>query len=147
MDHGEVTVVAGKRQVTPSLVDIASSAERLSKLTVSGDHTKPVSSDLSHARTSAIAAAAATAKATLGDSVKRAYVMLPYEDVSRISVLLFPTSLTSLKARSNSHVRFSLQCLTHSCAAMTDAQRAYERPRGYPVGTPAPPGIHSCHND
>ena len=33
-DHGEVTVVAGKRQVIPSLVDIASTAERLSKLTV-----------------------------------------------------------------------------------------------------------------
>ena len=58
-------MVAGKRQVTPSLVDIASSAERLSKLTVSGDHTKPIYSDLARARTAEIATAAATAKATL----------------------------------------------------------------------------------
>ena len=70
-DHGEVTVVAGDRQVTPSLVGIASPAERLSKPTESRDHSKPVSSDLARARTSAIAAAAATTKATLDDSVKR----------------------------------------------------------------------------
>ena len=73
--------------MTPSLADAASSAECLSKLTASGDHTKPVSSDLARARTSVIATAAATAKATLDDSVKRAYVKLPYKGVSRISVL------------------------------------------------------------
>ena len=79
--------------MTPSLVDVASSADRLSKLTVSGDRTRPVSSDLARARTPAIATAAATAKATLDDSVKRAYVKLPYKDVCSISVLPFPTSL------------------------------------------------------
>ena len=92
-DHGEVTVVAGRRQVTPSLVDIASSADRLSKLTVSGDHTKPVSSDLARERTAELATAAALAKSTLDDSVRRAYVKLSHKDVSRISVLPFPASL------------------------------------------------------
>ena len=77
-DHGEVTVVAGKRQETPSLVDIASSAERLSKLTVSGDRTKPVSSNLDRERTAELATAAALAKSTLDDSVRRAYVKLSY---------------------------------------------------------------------
>ena len=69
-------MVGGKRQVTPSLVDIASSAERLSKVIVLGDHTKPISSDLARARTAEIATAAATARATLDDSVRRAYVKL-----------------------------------------------------------------------
>ena len=44
-------VVAGKRRVISSLVDIASSAERQSKLTVSSDRTTPVSLDLARART------------------------------------------------------------------------------------------------
>ena len=86
-------MVAGKRQVTPSLVDIASSAEQLSKLTVSGDRTKPVSSDLARERTAELATAAALAKSTLDDSVRRAYVKLSHQDVSRISVLAFPASL------------------------------------------------------
>ena len=60
-------MVAGKRQVTLSLVDIASSAERLSKLTVSGDRTKPVSSDLARERTAELATAAALDKPTLDD--------------------------------------------------------------------------------
>ena len=87
-----MTVVAGKRKVTPSLVDIASSAERLSKLTVSGDRTKPVSSDLARDRTAELAIAAALAKSTLDDSVRRDCVKLSYKDVSRISVLPFPAS-------------------------------------------------------
>ena len=88
-----MTAVAGKRQVTPSLVDIASSAEPLSKLAVSGDHTKSIFQDLARARTAEIATAAATARATLNDSVRRAHVTLSYKDVSRISVLPFPASL------------------------------------------------------
>ena len=93
-DHGEVTVVAGKRQATSSPVDIASSAERLGKLTVSGDRTKPVPSELAatRERTAELATAEALAKSTL-DSVRRVYVKLPYKDVSRISVLPFPASL------------------------------------------------------
>ena len=83
----------GKRQVTPSLVDIASSAERLSKSTATDDRTNPVSSYMARACTSAIATAAATAKATLDNSAKRAYVKLPLKVVARISVLPFPTSL------------------------------------------------------
>ena len=88
-----VTVVVGKRHVTPSLMDIASPAKRLSKLTVSGNHTKPFCSDFARARTSEIVTAAATAKATLDDSVKCAYGKLSYKDVSRIYVLPFPASL------------------------------------------------------
>ena len=59
---------------------------------MSGDHTKPISSDLARARTAKIATAAATAKATLDDSARRAYVKLSYKYVSRISVLPFPAS-------------------------------------------------------
>ena len=92
-DRGEMPVVAGNRQVSPSLVDVASSDNRLSKRTVSDGHTKSVSSDLALARTSAIAIAAAKDKATLDDLVKRAYVKLPHKDLARISVLPFPTSL------------------------------------------------------
>ena len=91
-DRGEVTEVAGKRQLTPSLVDIASSAERLSKLTVSGDRTNPASSDLARKRIVKHATAAALAKSTLDDSVRRAYVKLSYKGVSRIPVLPFPAS-------------------------------------------------------
>ena len=92
-DHGEVTVVAGKRQVSPSLVDIASSVERLAKLTVSGDRTKPFSLGLARERTAELATAAALSKSTLDDLVRRAYVKLSHKDVPRISVLPFPVSL------------------------------------------------------
>ena len=86
-------MAAGKRQLTPSRVDIASSAERLSKLTVSGDRTKPVSSNLARERTAKLDTPTALAKSTLGDSVRRTCVKLSYKDVSRISVLPFPASL------------------------------------------------------
>ena len=75
-DQSEIKVVAGKKQVTTSLVDVSSSAERLSKLIVTDDRGSPVSSYLVLARTSAMATAPATAKATLDDSVKRAYVKI-----------------------------------------------------------------------
>ena len=77
-------MVAENGKVTPSLVDIASSAERLGKVTVSGDDTKPVCSDLVRARASAIATAVATANSTLDYSVKRAYVKLSHNDEARI---------------------------------------------------------------
>ena len=86
-------MVSGKRQVTLSLVDIASSAERLSKLTVSGDRTKHVSSDLARERIAELAAAAVLSKSTLDYSLRRAYVKLSYKVISRISVLQFPASL------------------------------------------------------
>lgn len=48
-DLGEVAVVTCKRQVTPSLVDVASPAECLRKMTVIEDRVKPVFSDLARA--------------------------------------------------------------------------------------------------
>ena len=88
-----MTAVAEKRQVTHFLVESASSAERLSNLTVSGDHTKPVSS--ARARTALLATAAALDKSTLDASAVRAYVTLSYKDVSRTSVLPLPASLNT----------------------------------------------------
>ena len=60
---------------------------------MSGDCTKPVSSDLARKRTAELATAAALATSTLDDPVRGAYVKLSYKDVSRISVLPFPASL------------------------------------------------------
>ena len=82
--------MTGKTQAAPSLVDVASSAERLSKLTVSGDRPKPVSSRLAHARTAAIAAVDAAADARHEASVRRAYVTLGLKEVARIATYLFP---------------------------------------------------------
>ena len=79
--------------MTPSLVNVASSAERLSKLSVTGDRAKPVSSTLAHARTAAIATADAVADARHEASVRRAYVALGLKDVARIATLLFPASV------------------------------------------------------
>ena len=66
---------AGERHVIPSLVDTASSSERLSNLTVTDDRAKPVSSYLARARTCAIAAAAAKATRDARESVPTS--MLP----------------------------------------------------------------------
>ena len=78
--------------MTPSLVDGTSSAERLSKRSVTGERTKLVSSTLAHARTAAIATADATADARHETSVRRAYVTLGLKDVARIVTLLFAAS-------------------------------------------------------
>ena len=88
-----MTVQTGKRQVPPSLVDVASSAERLSKRSVTGDRVKPVSSTLAHAPTAAIATADAAANARHEASVRRAYVDLGLEDVARIATVPFPASV------------------------------------------------------
>ena len=82
------------RQATPSLVDVASSAESLSKLTVTVDRPKPVSSRLAHARTAAIAAADAAADARHEASVRRAYVTLGLKEVARIATLPFLASVS-----------------------------------------------------
>ena len=74
--------MTGKRQATPCLVNVASSAERLRKLTVSGDRVMPVSSRLAHARTAAIAAADAAADARHEASVRRANVTLDLKEVA-----------------------------------------------------------------
>ena len=76
-----------KRQVTPSLVDVASAAKRLSELSVTGDRAKPVSSRLVHARTAAISTADAAADARHEASVLRAYVTLGLKGVARIATL------------------------------------------------------------
>ena len=86
-------MVTRKRQATPSLVDVASSAERLSKLTVTGDRAMPVSSRLAPARTAAIATADAAADARHEASVRRAYVTLGLKEVARIATLPFPASV------------------------------------------------------
>ena len=137
LEHGPRRGDRGSRQQASDSFPggCCSSAERLSKLTVSGDHTKPVSSDLACARTSAIATASATAKAMFDDSVKRACVELPYEDVSRISVLPFPTSLNKSDGAQQFTHSLNLQCPTFSYAATTVVQRAYDLPRGCPVRT------------
>ena len=100
-DHGHVTVATEHRQATPSLVDVASSAESLSKLTVTVDRAKPVSSRLAHARTAAIAAADAAADAKHETSVRRAYVTLGIKDVARIATLPFPASVSNSAGHSN----------------------------------------------
>ena len=84
----------GEKQVAPSLVDVASSDERLSKTSVSGDRAKPVPSTLPHARPSVIATADAAANSRHEASVLRAYVTLGPIDVVRIATIPFPASLT-----------------------------------------------------
>ena len=86
-------MVTGKRQVTPSLVVVASSDERLSKLYVTGDRAKPVSSTLAHVRTAAIATADAAADVRYDASVRRAYVTLGLKGIGRISTLPLPASV------------------------------------------------------
>ena len=66
--------MSGKRQVVPFVVDAVSSAQLLSRLTIADDRAKPVSSNASHARTSAIDAAAAAAAAKHISCVKRLYI-------------------------------------------------------------------------
>ena len=84
---------ASDMQVTHSLVDIASSAERLGKRIVSGDSIKPVCLDSSIVCTSANAPATSTAKAALDDSVKLVKFMLLHIDADLISVQSFPGAL------------------------------------------------------
>ena len=84
--------MTGKRQVTPSLVDVASSAERPSKLTVTGDRAMPVSSRLVPSRSVAIATADAAADARHEASVRHAYATLGMKEVARIATLHFPAS-------------------------------------------------------
>ena len=86
-------MVREKRQVAPSLVDIASSAEHLRKMTVTDDRVKPASSDLACARTSAIETIDAVAEANHAASIRRAYKTISHKDVFHVSVLPFPASL------------------------------------------------------
>ena len=74
-------------------MDVASSAERLSKLSVTVDYAKPVSSTLAHDPTADIATADAAADSRHDASVRRAYVTLGLKDIARIPTLLFPASI------------------------------------------------------
>lgn len=49
-----MTVATGKRHITPSLVDVSSSAERPIDIIVTDGRSKPVSSHITHASTSTI---------------------------------------------------------------------------------------------
>ena len=93
-----VTVIRAKRQVVPSLVEVASSAERLGRLTIADDRAKPVSSNVAHARSAAIKAAAAAAEAKHVSSVKRLYVTTPPKDIDRVSTLPFSSSVNQSEA-------------------------------------------------
>ena len=93
--------MTGKRQVIPLLADVASSTERLSKRSVSGDRSKPVYSRLAHARTAAIATADAAADARHEASVRRAHVTLGLTEVARLATLPFPASVTKLQRHNN----------------------------------------------
>ena len=90
-------------QATPSLVDVASSTERLRKLSVTEDSVKPVSSTLARARASAIATADATADARHEASVRRAYVTTGLKDVARTSALPFSASYRQGGGRATTH--------------------------------------------
>ena len=113
----------GEKQVASSLVDVASSAERLCKKSVSGDRAKPVSSTLPHARLAVIATADADANVRHEASVLRAYVTLGLIDVVRTATIPFPASLT--KAAGAHLLTRSVKAATsYSCAAPTVARRA-----------------------
>ena len=86
-------MVVGKKKVSPSLVNVAFSAKRLSKLSVTEARAKPVFSTLPRASTSAIATANAAADAKHEASVHRSYDTIGLNDVARISALIFPASL------------------------------------------------------
>ena len=86
-------MVTGKTEVTPSLVNVASSAERLNRLTVTRDSAMPVSSYLAHARIAAIITADAAVDARHEASVRRAFVTLGLNEVSGVATLPFSASV------------------------------------------------------
>ena len=65
----------------PFLVDVVSSVERLGRLTMANDRSKPDSSNDAHTQTSEIDAAAGAAEAKHIASVKRLYVTTPLRDI------------------------------------------------------------------
>ena len=81
--------------MTLFLMDIASSAEHLSKLSVIENRDKPVSSTVARARTPAIATTNAAADGRHEASVRCAYITLGLKDVpvARIPTLPFPASV------------------------------------------------------
>lgn len=88
-------------------MDVASSAERPSKLSVTGDRAKPVPSNSARVRTAAIDTADAAANTKHAASVRHAYIHLRtvgHKDVARISTLAFPASVNKADG-AQQHVR------------------------------------------
>ena len=123
-------MVTGKRQVTPSLVDVASSAERPSKLSVTGDRAKPVHSTSAHARAAAIATADAAADARHEASVRRAYVTLGLKDVARIATLPFPASVN--KAAGTQQLTRSVKAVMTEILMRSDDTAGLQSPSWVP---------------
>ena len=99
-------------------MDVASSTESLSKMTVTEDHVKPVSSELSRARPSAIATADAVTEANHVAYVRCAYVTISRIDMSRISVL--PSSAFLNKADGAQHLTRSVKSATSDILVRSD---------------------------
>ena len=118
-----MTVLAAEKQVTPSLVDVAFSAERLSKPSVNGDRAKPLSLTQTLACTAEIATADAGADARHEASVRLGYVTLSLKDVARVSTLPFPASVNKASG-AEQLTRWVKPCRKFSCAATTVAPRA-----------------------
>ena len=131
-------MVRGKRQVVPSLLEVASSAELLGRLNIADGRAKPVSSNVSHPRSSAIEADAATAEAKDISFVKRLYVTTTLEDIDHVSTLPFSSSVSQSEAAQQ------LSCATKSCLSgilMLCDERNSEgllRHVGLRVGVPPP---------
>ena len=80
------------------LVQVASSAELLGRLTIADDRAKPVSSNVAHGRSSAIEVTAAAAEAKHNSSVRRLYVTTPLKYIDRVSTLPFSSSVNQSEA-------------------------------------------------
>ncbi|CAN0580713.1 unnamed protein product, partial [Laminaria digitata] len=87
-----------KRQVVPSLAEVASSVELLGRLTLPDDRAHPVSSNLARARASELATAEAAADAAHAAKTDRAYNIIQLKDRPRIASLPFPSSVDPSEA-------------------------------------------------
>ena len=102
--------MSDKRQLVP-FVDVASSAELLSRLTTSDDRTKPVLSNVVYAGTSAIDAAATAAEAKHISTVERLYVTTPLKNINRKPTLPFSSSVNPSEA-AQQLIRTTKPCLS-----------------------------------
>ena len=108
----DVIVVSGKGPMVHALVDVASSAELLSRLAVADDHAKPVTSTVDHARTSVIDVAAAAAEAKHICTVKRPYVTSRLKDIDRESTLFFSLLGHPVGSRATAHSHTTKSCMS-----------------------------------
>ena len=89
--------------MTPSLVDIDSSGERLRKLTLTDVRAASVSFEMARARTSVIATVAAIANVTRDDSVKRIYVKLSLSNRTSHFCAAAPCMFKQVRRRATTH--------------------------------------------